>query len=653
MAGFDSSMTAAPTNGLLWWKSATPGRDAVAIARAIEDSTDHQARRRQSLRHMKLYANRDLQSLYDCGVAVQTFDAGVYLTMNVVQSCADTVAAKLWKAPRIQASVQDGDWSLKQRAKKLTSFADGLWYANKWAGESRQTGVEATLFGSGVVQVYGEDKGDDEGEVIIERVLPDELIYDETEAVGGLKTLRTITRKRWVHRQVLLEKWLDKGEPSKKNRELRRLAILQAPGANPREYYTASAAEMIPVYESWHLPSGHDTDDGMHIIAVPGQDENATLFKGPWKRRRFPLSFLPWTRLPTGLIGRSLAEELVPIQIRINELLETIDSGQRLLCVPKVFYAKNSINVDTWTNAFAEMIEVNGDPNTTVRFTTPSGVSKEIYDERGFWWKHAFEVTGVSMLSATAQKPEGVASAVALRELLDREDMRLTPKGRQWEEFHCDVFENCVDAADELAERERTVKVQVPGKSVFKQVQWRGKKGVDMERDKYILRADAVNALPSTPQGRKQYAVEIWQLGAIDRAQFLAMLELPDTGSTMRLILSSLELTEKAMEIMTEGDKYEPPEEYADLRLAQTIAMQTYLRERQDDAPDRVLLRLQRFIDECTEMLAANDNAGGGGAPPAAAPVVPVGDQVVAPQVLQPAQPGQLQPAPPGIAAAA
>jgi hypothetical protein len=598
-----------PPASLLWWNSDNPGRNAVMIARALESASDYSIRRRQNIRHLRFYANRNLQSLYDCGVADRTYD-NVYLTMNVIQSCADTVAAKLWKTPRIQCSVQDGDWTLKQRAKKLTSFADGLWYANKWAGESRQVGVEATLFGTGVVQVYGEDKDDDEGEVIIERVLPDELIYDETEAIGGLKTLRTLYRKRWVHRQLLLDRWCNVA--SKQVREARRVAIQLAPGANPREYYTTGMTEMVPVYEAWHLPSRHGAGDGRHLIAVPGDSENSTLFDsgpGGWKRKGFPFSFMPWTKLPTGLMGRSLAEELVPIQLRINELLETIDSGQRLMCVPKVFYKAGTIDVQQWTNAYAEMIQVQGDPSSSVRYETGVGVSQEIYSERDFWWKHSFEVTGISMLSATAAKPEGISSAVALRELLDREDMRLTPKGKQWEEFNVSVFENCVEAADELAERDRKVLVQVPGKKdSFSSIEWRGKRGVDMERDKYLLRADAVNALPSTPQGRKQYAVELWQLGAIDRAQFLSMLELPDTEGTMNLILASLDLTEKAMEIMIEEGRYEPPEEYSDLKLAQTIAMQTYLRERMDDAPESVLLHLLRYVDECSEMLAANDN---------------------------------------------
>jgi len=640
---------------LLWWKSETVGRDMVAIAKAIEGSPDHTARRRQNLRHVKLYSNRDLSSLYDCGAAIRTYTGVPYLTMNVVQSCTDTVASKVWKTPRIQSSVQDGDWSLKQRAKKITRFADGLWYVNKWTGESRQVGNDAALCGTGVVQVYGDDTVDDEGEVIIERVLNDELIFDETEAIDGLKSLQTLYRKRWVHKELLLERWADYGD--RKDREARRDAIRRATGANPRDYYATGVAEMVPVYEGWHLPGRRSGKDGRHVIAIEGMTEAATLFDGPWTRKRFPFSFLPWTRLTKGLMARSLAEELVPIQIKINETLETIDAGQRLMCVPKVFYKTNTINMETWTNAFAELIQVNGDPASSVMVTTPPGVSAEIYRERDHWWRHAFEVTGVSMLSATAEKPEGVGSAVALRELLDREDMRLTPKGKQWEEFNVDVFENCIDAADELAERKRKVMVQVPGKKdSFSTIQWTGPKGVNMERDKFMLRADATSALPSTPQGRKQYAVELWQLGAVNREQFLQMLELPDTTSTMNLILASIEITERAMEIMVEEQRYEPPEEYADLVLSQTIAMQTYLRERMDGAPERVLLHLLRYVDECVEMLAANDNAqappvaqaqiaAAQGAPQPGAPVPPGADPLV-PQPLPPGGPGELQPVP-------
>ena len=619
-----------------WWDAKNTitgygqGQNMVRVAKAIEDSSDHKRAVSMCLRHLKLYANRDLKSLYDCGVAIGTYDGGVYLTMNVVQSCCDTIAAKLWKTPRIQCSVQDGDWTLKQRAKNLTGFCDGVWHANNWPGLSRQWGLDSTLFGSGVVATTGEIDGDDEGDVVIERVLRSELIFDETEAINGIKHLRSIYRKRWMHKELLLEKaegWAGESD-SKKDVAARRVAIQKAAGANPRERYLVNAADMVPVYEGWHIGSKADGSDGLHVIAIEGDSETATLFNGPWKRKRFPFSFLPWTPLPKGLIARSLAEELVPIQIRLNELLETIDAGQRLMCVPKVLFSANSINQNTWTNAFAEMIEVRG-PLSQVQVINPAGVSAEIYAERDFWWRHSFEVTGISMLSATAQKPEGISSAVALRELLDREDMRLTPKGKQWEEANADVFECSIDAADELVERNRKVVVQVPRKNAFAKVEWGG---VDMQRDQYILRADATNALPSTPQGRKQYATELYQLGAVNLEKFLSMLELPDTTSTINLVLASLDLTEKAMEIMIEEGRYEPPEEYSDLKLARAYGMQFFMRERMEGAPADVLDRLIRYVDECSEMIAANDNAAP--APASAPPVVPVGDQVVAPQVL-------------------
>jgi len=651
---------------LLWWRRDEPGRAMVDTAKAIEESNDHRARRRQNLRHMRLYCNRDLSSIYQAGVAVDTYDAGVWLTMNVVQSCVDTVASKLWKTPRIQASVQDGDWSLKQRAKKLSRFADGLWHAQKWASKSRQMGIDATLFGSGYVHVFADRTGDEDGEVVIERVLPDELIYDETEAINGLDSLRCLYRKKWVHRELLLEQWLDKAD--KKNREHVRDAIDNAPGANPREYYTSSAAEMVAVYEGWHLPSRHGSDDGTHIIAIEGTSEYATLFKGPWKRRRFPIVGMPWNKLPVGFSGRSLAEELVPIQIRLNEILETLTAGQNMMCVPKIFAKKGSLDMDTWTNAFAELIQTNGDPGSSIQVVTPPGVSPELYKERDFWWQFAFEQTGISMLSATAEKPEGIGSAVALRELLDREDMRLTPKGKQWEEANVEVFEAAVDAMDELMEEGRKVTVQVPREKFVQSISWSGKDGVDLERDKYILKADAVSSLPSTPQGRKQYAVELWQLGAVNREQFLQMLELPDTTSTMNLILASIELAERAMEIMVEQGRYEAPEEYSDLVLARTIAMQTYLRERMDGAPDKVLLLLLRYVQECTELMEADapaqadaqraqaQMAGAEGAPGMAAPApvqpapVPVPQPMpAAPPVEMPMQTGpapELLPAP-------
>lgn len=628
-----------------WWRAGdydACARAMIPVCEAIEEGADYTARRRQNLRHLKLYANRDLTSIYESGVAVETYDAGVWLTMNIVQSCVDTVAAKLWKTPRIQASVQDGDYSLKQRAKKLSRFADGVFFFNKWTRESRMFGVDSTLFGSGVVLAAPETPTDEDGEIVIERVLCDELLFDETEAVRGLKSLRSIYRKRWIHRELLIDRWCS--DKRGKAIEETRQAILLASGADPRGFYALEGGDMVPVYEGWHLPSRKGAKDGRHIIAIKSAGGGFKLFGGDWTRTRFSLSFLPWNPLPCGLLGRSLAEELVPIQIKINDTIEVIDAGQNLMCVPKVFVRGDTMNMDTWTNAFAELIKVNspGPLSDSIMVTTPPGVSAEMYREREYWWRHGFETTGLSALSATGEKPEGVGSAVALRELLDREDMRFVPKGKQWEESNVDVFESVIDAADELYQANKRVKVQVPRESLIEQIDWTD---VNMERDKYVLRADAVSSLPSTPQGRKQYAVELWQLGAVSREQFLSMLELPDTTSTMNLILASLDLCERAMEIMVEQGRYEPPEEYSDLVLSRTVAMQTYMRERLEGAPESVLYNIARYVDECTELLA---NAGQAEQPAATQAVQAEAGPAAGAAIEQP-----LLPVPAGMAQAA
>src|SRR5688572_28344593 len=91
------------------------GEKALALARAMEHA--QQERRSRNLDHAKLYANQDLRSIYDMGVATSLSSGGVYLSVNVVESCVNTLAAKTTRT-RIRPVVQTekGKRSLRRMA---------------------------------------------------------------------------------------------------------------------------------------------------------------------------------------------------------------------------------------------------------------------------------------------------------------------------------------------------------------------------------------------------------------------------------------------------------------------------------------------------------------------------------------------------------
>lgn len=575
-----------------WWRETNPEDAAKAmIPRAMEVEQQQATRRAKNLRHARLYSNQDLSSIYDCGIASNVAAGAVYLSVNVTQSCVDTVHAKISRSRvRPTAITEKGNRSLKRNAAMLTTFLDGVFQASEFAGqESDQCFVDACLFGSGVAHVYETD----DGEVSIERILPDEILVDETQAIYGRRSLTALYRKKYIHRDTLLDLFADE------NKDLEAYLNSGAPrtmllgGSHP-----AGSGDMIPVYQGWKLPSRKDAGDGRFLWALEG---GHVLKSGTWKRMRFPFAFFPWNLPTVGLWGRSLAEQLVPIQLKINENLETISDGQRLNCVPRIFVQNETVNVDDFDNLIADVVKTTMPPSQCIMFHAGQGAAPEMYQDTETWIRRAFEITGISMLSATAEKPEGISSAVALRELLDREDMRFAPVGKRWEKFHVDVGWNCIEQADETYESRKKLTVQVPGEKFIERIDWAK---VDADRNRFDLLVSPTSALPTTPGAKRQYAQELYEMQAIDLPKFLELIDMPDTRSVTSLLTAEAENIERDIEDILEHGKQRAPEPFMEPGLVLKTALQAYLKARAEGVEPSRLRKLVRYIKQAQGQLA-------------------------------------------------
>jgi hypothetical protein len=629
----------------LWWDEKEPqkaGKLMLAMADALY--TAQQGRRDQNLLYAKLFANQDLRSIYDCGVMRDGL-AGAYLSVNVTESCANTLVAKMTRS-RIRPSIQTekGNRSLQRSAEQGTDFIDGVYHESELhEGEGEQMFVDGALFGNGWAYTEADDD-----QITVERVLPDEMLFDETEAVYGMRSLFTIYRRKYIHRQALYRMLDDKGRPFADDKD-KRAAIKAAEGfQRPGQSYSVDGAHMIPVRFAWRLPSRREAGDGRMLVAIDG----ATLYAREWKRSRFPFDVFNFQRKPVGLYGRGLAEQLVPIQLNINEQLETIAEGQRLNAQVRILYKEGAIDPDQFDNEIGRLIALAaGFSMQDVQVLQGQGATKEMYDDCERWIRRAYEVTGISMLSATAEKPEGITSAVALRELLDREDLRFSALGKRWERFHRDIGETILDTAAEAHDDGTKLQVQVPGDKWTKTIDFGQLK---LDRQKHVVTVAAASALPTTPAARKQYADDLLTRGAITMPRYL---EIIDESGDVRGVTSLVTAVQESIDLDIEGilDHGRPctPEKLRDPALARDTALAAYAKAVHEEVPEKHMELLRRYILLATRM------AGPQGAPAGAA-----GDQAaVAQQAAQgpagpPAAPpngvpGQPEQLPPDLAAAA
>ena len=599
-----------------WWNEQTEPHDLVF--EVVEHLTNNQGyHSTNNINHARLYGNisyRDLGS----GNLVQRAKTSAKnrVTLNIIQSMCDTVTARVAKAkPMATYLTTGGDWAMQRKAKSLTKFTAGQFYGSDIYKVAPKVFLDACVFGTGVMKIHEYD-----GEIICERVFPDEIIVDDLEARNG--NPRQMFQRKIVDKQVLASlfpefaKQIEEASPLEDDDSLYR------------------ASEQLECLEAWHLPSSKGAKDGRHVITI----ENATLLDDTWERDGFPFAFIHWTSRLLGFWGQGLAEQLTGIQVEINRLLRNIQQ-QMHLATPKVFVESGSkiskahINNEIWG-----VIEYAGTPP---QFFVPKTVSGEIFSHLDRLFNRAYEIAGVSQLAAGAKKPAGLESGVALREFQDIESERFLMVAKAYEQLFLDAADQMIDIAREVSERGDELEVISHGDDDIEKIKW---SDIDLDRDEYVMKVYPTSLLPTTPAAKLQKVIEMLQAGMLSQQEAKALLDYPDLESVNSMATASQELFNMIIERILEKGIYQSPEPYMNLSMGIGMMQSAYLRAKINQVPEARLDLFRRFIEDSIGMLAKMQAAA---QPQAPMPMGPMGPGPDAPQ--QGAPPAGM---PDGVAAA-
>jgi hypothetical protein len=562
-----------------WWAE-KPENLYNSVFGIVNRITQNQTYRAQdNLRHARLYANKELVGLQNglfSQVRPSSSSQNNRITLNVIRSCIDTVTSKIGKMkPRPLFLTINGNWTQQKRSKLLTHYMDGWFYDSKVYEHGRMAFRDGTIFGTGVVKLYRTAE-----EVKCERVLIEELLVDDVEGMYGEP--RQLHQRKFVPRSVLLDMY-PKAE----------FEILSATSSIDAQTQSQSIADMIEVIESWHLPSGKGAGDGRHSICI----ENKTLFEEKWTKDYFPFVFFRWSPRVVGFYGAGLAEELVGIQIEINKLLMNIQAGMHLVAVPQVWLEmQNKVNQAQMDNKIGGIKYFSGQPPI---FMSPNAFPAEVYSHLENLYRKAFEISGVSMLSAASHKPSGIDSAVAMREYQDIESERFMTVGMNLEEFYMRIADIAYDLHEDLYEDDVNVVIKASDKRSFQELKW---SDVRIKRDSFTMRVFPTSILPTSPAGKLQKTQELVQAGFIDKETAMSLLDFPDIERYSSLANAAVDDVLMIIEKLLDGEPM-TPEPYMNLALAKRMVQSAYLRAKNDGAPPEILDLLQSFMDECQAMI--------------------------------------------------
>lgn len=552
-----TKQTSVPGQAYKWWEAKSKKElsdQVIATASFLKEM--QQFRYRQAGVYARLYGNMPLFNYAGSGLAKQSMVTNLPIdrpTMNVVQSCIDTLVSRVTQSrPRPIFLTDNSDYKERNLAKQLNNFIVGELYQTKAYELGELLLRDAAALGTGCLKIYETS----DHRVALERVLLTELLVDPNDALYG--TPRQLYQLKLVDRSVLMENF----PKYRSDIEAAEQSFPDNTGDSAR-----TISDQVMVVECWHLPSGKNAGDGRHSIAC----SSGIIFDEDWNKEEFPFVFMHYSPRIMGFWGQGLAEQLMGTQVEINKLLMTISQSINLVGVPRVFVEDGSKVVKSHLNSnVGAIVTYRG---TKPQYEVAPCVPEEVYAQLQRLVQYAYQQSGVSALAASAQKPAGLNSGEAIRNYDDLQSDRFAALVRRYDNVFVSLAYQIIDLAKDIAEREGKYQTVYPNKNGTKEIDLPAAKLLD---NKFVIQCFDASSLPRDPAGRLQKVTEMMQSGMITMQEGRRLLDYPDLEQVDKLANASEERILQILDEIVEDGKYTPPDPFMDLGLATQLVTQYY-----------------------------------------------------------------------------
>ena len=600
-----------------WWKKDKRSMHSAVFSAVQYIDEIQSGRRNMGLSNLQMYSAR-LASSFGVGNFQNGAGDTARIKLNVVKSAIDTIVAHIATEKYRPMYLGNGaSYEEKHKAQLLTKYMLGQFLYLKRHEKSLAVFRDAAIFGRGYEKFYEDPM--QLGAVASERVFPDDIIFDEEETKNGAP------RSLYQHKEVAAEVLAARFPQFEKS-------IMKAARIRTDGDVNFSIHEPVSVLESWHLPSGPNAKDGRHAITI----SNRTLYVDDWKWRSFPFSSCPWGVPLLGWLPISAAEELTSIQIEVNYIAQKI---QRLMTLAtSMVWKERGSDVGKISNREWGQYEYTGKPPI---FQNISAVSAEYFHHLDRLYQRAFELVGVSLLSAQGNVPGNLESGAALRNYNNITAKRYQHINQMFENYHMESAERIYDTSCDIRAAGRDVGILVPGEDEFEKVLF--SKGY-LERNKFLIQAYPTPLLPEEPAGRLDDIATMAQSMPQVRGRLpLALAGYSDMKEVVAPLVLPYRIAEKQVDNILRGEEYEPPFAEMNLSIARETAQVALLdshRMKDINSDKRTVLR--RYIAQIDDLLqdqqmAAMPNVGSV-APPMQSPTLTAvpqqGPQSAPPQIM-------------------
>lgn len=520
------------------------------IKNILEIESYQKAWRQKCRRNLILYEftpNMDLTSQND-STTVGFYNAGnaentSMIQENVIRSCIDTLGSKI-ASQKVTPffNTVNGTFREIQVVKAAQQFFDILYDELNVNKVVVQAFVDSCITDRGIIYVNKDNKN-------IERIQPWQFFFDPREYAYGQLT-HCAFKKTDYPASLLTEK---------------------------------TDLQTVTLHEYWSIKE--------HIHATYIEELNKVSFD-KWDANILPFAILRWSNPVKASSSTCVVDLLFGIQKQINYLLSQIkDASRSSFGIKYIVPTDSDVKINRLNNSNGEVIEYTPQmtPNGVmpVQPVTPAFMDGQWFTALQQFKQDAYEMVGISQLSAMSQKPSGLNSGVGLQTMEDIESDRFETQLNSVIRVYVDIAKICMEVFDPLEE--------VLPSSIYRgHITW---KDITEARNLMSIQFSSLDKISKDPVVKQQIISQWVNSGYISRAHAMQLMEVPDDTRGYSLMNNSLNAVMSVIDDCVEKDIYDVPI-YIDTALLKEEITSTLLSLKAAQNPENEvdIEKLQRLM---------------------------------------------------------
>lgn len=271
----------------------------------------------------------------------------------------------------------------------------------------------------------------------------------------------------------------------------------------------------------------------------------------PWNYGVLPFTFLYYNKPNIGTTSLSVVDILYTLQNEIDMLVSKIAAAAELTPGNTILLPEGgSVKATQLNNGVGNVLTYRPTPNMTgspVTVATPAFIDGQYQQLLDNLVQRAYELVGISQLSAMSQKPSGLDSGIALSTMESIESDRFETQLKQVINAYVDIARVCVELfdGDILPDSNRRLSIN-----------WND---IRKANDSLKIQFSAADALSKDPSVKLQQLQALAQSGIIPQSRIASLMELPDIQSGFSLANNAVNAVYAVINDCIENDNFDLP----------------------------------------------------------------------------------------------